>query len=79
MAKSYSLVVEYDDEGGIKAIKRQVPLRFMLDFPEDQAKRNIQALRDADVDPSDVIFGYLAAGELRGGERVVGGLHGLYY
>lgn len=68
MARNYSLGVEYDDDGGIKVIKRQVPLRFMLDFSEDQAKRNIQALRDADVDPSDVIFGYLAAGALRGGE-----------
>lgn len=68
MAVTYSLGAEYDEDGTVKNIQRKLPLKFMLDFSEDQARRNIQALRNADVDPSDIVFSYLASGALRGGE-----------
>lgn len=68
MARHYSLGVEYDDEGSLTGVKRDASLKYMLDFSEDQARRNIQALRDAGADPSDVVFGYLSAGILQGGD-----------
>ncbi len=69
IANHYSLGVEYDEEGMLTDIKRDAPLKYMLDFAEDQTRRSIQLLRDADVDPSDVVFDYTSAGSMRGGDQ----------
>ncbi|QDU89825.1 Lon protease [Pirellulimonas nuda] len=69
VANHYSLGVEMDDEGYIVDVKRDAPLKYMLDFAEDQTRRNIQLLRNEDVDPSDVVFDYVSAGMLRGGDQ----------
>ncbi|MEM1303539.1 MAG: S16 family serine protease [Planctomycetota bacterium] len=68
MANYYSLRVKFDEDGMIVGIGREAPLRFMLNFAEEQARRNVRMLRDAGVDPSDVVYGYSCAGVYRNGE-----------
>ncbi|TWT94139.1 Lon protease [Botrimarina colliarenosi] len=69
IAKHYSLGVEMDEDGGVTNVKLDAPLKYMLDFAEDQTRRNIQLLRSADVDPSDVVFDYISAGTMRSGDE----------
>lgn len=68
MVRDYSLVQEVDDNGVVTGVKRDSSLKFMLDFSEDQSRRNVRSLRDAGVDASDVVFSYMSAGVLRGGD-----------
>lgn len=69
IAKHYSLGVEMDEDGWVTNVKLDAPLKYMLDFAEDQTRRNIQLLRSADVDPSDVVFDYISAGTMRSGDE----------
>lgn len=70
IAQYYSLGVELDEDGWIDNIKRDAPLKYMVDFAEDQTRRNIQMLRNAGVDPSDVVFDYISAGAMGVGDEV---------
>ncbi|TWT74581.1 Lon protease [Posidoniimonas polymericola] len=70
IAKYYSLGVELDEDGWISNVKRDAPLKYMVDFAEDQTRRNIQMLRNAGVDPSDVVFDYISAGAMGSGDEV---------
>ncbi len=69
IAKHYSLGVEMDEDGVITNVKLDAPLKYMLDFAEDQTRRNIQLLRNADVDPSDIVFDYIASGRMGSGDE----------
>lgn len=69
LAKHYSLIAEYDEDGFLVNVKRDGPMKYMLDFAEDQTRRNIRMLRDAGVDASDVAFDFIAAGALRSGDE----------
>jgi len=69
VAKHYSLGVEIDREGLVTNVKRDAALKYMLDFAEDQTRRNIQLLRSADIDPSDIVFDYISAGTMRSGDE----------
>jgi hypothetical protein len=65
MAMHYSLVVHRDTNNYVTGLEREGSLRYMLDFAEDQAKRNIDLLRRHDVDPTAGIIGYQTASVLR--------------
>jgi hypothetical protein len=65
MAMHYSLVVHRDANNSIIGLEREGSLRYMLDFAEDQAKRNIDLLRRHDVDPTAGIIGYQTGAMLR--------------
>lgn len=65
MAMHYSLRVTRDANNYINGLEREGSLRYMLDFAEDQAKRNIGLLRRHDVDPTSGIIGYQTGSLLR--------------
>lgn len=64
LAKDYSLGLVTDDEGEVTGVRRDAALEFMLEFSEDQVRRNIQLLRDAGVDPADLICTKMCADAL---------------
>ncbi|TWT67706.1 hypothetical protein Pla123a_42620 [Posidoniimonas polymericola] len=68
MAKYYSLGVIYDEDEVITGVRREAALDYMLDFSEDQARRNIQFLTSNGVDASDVIFSQMGASRLASGD-----------
>lgn len=65
IAMHYSLGVARDENRVITGLHREGPLRYMLDFAEDQAQRNIALLRKHDVDPTAAILGYQTGSILR--------------
>ncbi len=64
----YSLGVTHDDDGNINGILSESPLKYMLDFSEDQVRRNIQVLRDHEVEPMSSVFFCQVGSSLRGRE-----------
>ncbi len=68
LASHYSLGVQQSDEGEIVGVEREGSLQFMLDFALDQARRNIQLLKEHDVDPASAVFAYRASSLLSGRE-----------
>lgn len=64
----YSLGVTHDDDGNIDGILSESPLKYMLDFSEDQVRRNIQVLRDHEVEPMASVFFCQVGSSLRGRE-----------
>jgi hypothetical protein len=65
IAMHYSLGVERDASHYITGLQKEGSLRYMLDFAEDQSKRNIALLRRHDVDPTAAIIGYQTGTILR--------------
>ncbi len=64
----YSLGVTYDESGKASGILSESPLKYMLDFSEDQLRRNIQVLRDHEVEPMSSVFFCQVGSSLRGRE-----------
>jgi len=62
----YSLGVTHDENGNVNGILSESPLKYMLDFSEDQVRRNIQVLRDHEVEPMSSVFFCQAGSSLRG-------------
>lgn len=66
MAEHYSLGVLRDDDGNVTGVRKEASLKYMLDFSEDQLRRNIQVLRDHDVEPMASVFFCQVGSNLRG-------------
>lgn len=56
LSEYYSLSVTHDDDGNVTGIVSESPLKYMLDFSEDQVRRNIQLLRENEVEPMSSVF-----------------------
>lgn len=57
-----------DTYGDIESVSREGSLQFVLDFAQDEARRNIQLLKDNGVDPGATVFGWQVASVMRGRE-----------
>lgn len=68
MATHYSLGITRDEYGEIETLRREGSLQFVLDFAQDQARRNIELLKDNGVEPGATIFGWRVASIMRGRE-----------
>ncbi len=66
MAEHYSLGVIHDEDGNVTGLRKEAPLKNMLDFSEDQVRRNIQVLREHDVEPMASVFFYQVGSNFRG-------------
>lgn len=68
LSEYYSLSVIHDENGNITGIVSESPLKYMLDFSEDAVRRNIQLLRDNDVEPMSSVFFCQVGSSLRSRE-----------
>ncbi len=68
LTEYYSLGVPHDEHGNVTGILSESPLKYMLDFSEDQLRRNIQVLRNHDVEPMSSVFFCQVGSSLRSRE-----------
>ncbi len=66
LTEYYSLSVTHDDDGNVTGIVSESPLKYMLDFSEDQVRRHIQVLRDHEVEPMSSVFFCQVGSSMRG-------------